>query len=184
GAGARSAGDGLARCARAPEGDLDAARPRPAARERASRAAPDRLLARVPRLPRVEGEMDERGLPALDGVDGGDRPRPALPRRAHREVGRDPAPAQLLQAASSRRLPANSLGSPRMGTTLVLGGGPAGLTAGYLLGKAERPVVVLEAQGQVGGLAKTIEIDGYRFDLGGHRFFTKSLEVETLWREI
>src|SRR5207244_13339169 len=55
GAGARSAGDGLARCARAPEGDLDAARPRPAARERASRAAPDRLLARVPRLPRVEG---------------------------------------------------------------------------------------------------------------------------------
>jgi protoporphyrinogen oxidase len=71
-----------------------------------------------------------------------------------------------------------------MGTTLVLGGGPAGLTAGYLLGKAERAVVVLEAQDQVGGLAKTIEIDGFRFDLGGHRFFTKSLEVETLWREI
>jgi protoporphyrinogen oxidase len=68
--------------------------------------------------------------------------------------------------------------------TLVLGAGPAGLTAGYLLGKAGRDVVVLEAEGQVGGLAKTVEIDGYRFDLGGHRFFTKSIEVETLWHQI
>ena len=69
-------------------------------------------------------------------------------------------------------------------TTLVLGGGPAGLTAGYLLGKAGRDVIVLEADDQVGGLAKTVEIDGYRFDLGGHRFFTKSIEVDTLWHEI
>src|SRR5436190_7028510 len=69
-------------------------------------------------------------------------------------------------------------------TTLVLGAGPAGLTAGYLLGKAGRDVVVLEAEGQVGGLAKTVEVDGYRFDLGGHRFFTKSIEVDTLWHEI
>src|SRR5881398_2121622 len=68
--------------------------------------------------------------------------------------------------------------------TLVLGAGPAGLTAGYLLGKAGRDVVVLEAEGQVGGLAKTVEVDGYRFDLGGHRFFTKSIEVDTLWHEI
>src|SRR6266705_1200226 len=70
------------------------------------------------------------------------------------------------------------------GTVLVLGGGPAGLTAAYLLAKAGRPVVVLEAEEQVGGLAKTVEIDGYRFDLGGHRFFTKSLEVDMLWHEI
>jgi protoporphyrinogen oxidase len=69
-------------------------------------------------------------------------------------------------------------------TTLVLGGGPAGLTAGYLLGKAGREVVVLEAEDQVGGLAKTVEVDGYRFDLGGHRFFTKSVEVDTLWHEV
>jgi protoporphyrinogen oxidase len=69
-------------------------------------------------------------------------------------------------------------------TTLVLGGGPAGLTAGYLLGKAGRPVVVLEAEDQVGGLAKTVERDGYRFDLGGHRFFTKALEVDDLWHEV
>jgi protoporphyrinogen oxidase len=69
-------------------------------------------------------------------------------------------------------------------TTLVLGGGPAGLTAGYLLGRAGRDVVVLEAEDQVGGLAKTVEIDGYRFDLGGHRFFTKVREVDDLWHEI
>jgi protoporphyrinogen oxidase len=69
-------------------------------------------------------------------------------------------------------------------TTLVLGGGPAGLTAGYLLEHAGRDVVVLEAEDQVGGLAKTVERDGYRFDLGGHRFFTKSVEVDALWHEI
>src|SRR6185503_20336918 len=69
-------------------------------------------------------------------------------------------------------------------TTLVLGGGPAGLTAGYLLGKSGRDVVVFEAEDQVGGLAKTVEIDGYRFDLGGHRFFTKVREVDDLWHEI
>ncbi len=69
-------------------------------------------------------------------------------------------------------------------TTLVLGGGPAGLTAGYLLGKANRSALVLEAEDQVGGIAKTVERDGYRFDLGGHRFFTKSIEVDTLWHEV
>jgi protoporphyrinogen oxidase len=69
-------------------------------------------------------------------------------------------------------------------TTLVLGAGPAGLTAGYLLGKSGRDVVVFEAEDQVGGLAKTVERDGYRFDLGGHRFFTKSDEVNALWHEI
>jgi protoporphyrinogen oxidase len=69
-------------------------------------------------------------------------------------------------------------------TTLVLGGGPAGLTAGYLLGKRDRDVLVLEAEDQVGGLAKTVERDGFRFDLGGHRFFTKALEVDDLWHEV
>ncbi len=68
--------------------------------------------------------------------------------------------------------------------TIVLGGGPAGLTAGYLLAKQGRPVLVLEAEDQVGGLAKTVEHDGYRFDLGGHRFFTKAQEVDALWHEV
>jgi protoporphyrinogen oxidase len=67
---------------------------------------------------------------------------------------------------------------------LVLGAGPAGLTAAYELAKVGWPVVVVEAEGQVGGLAKTVERDGYRFDLGGHRFFTKAEEVEALWHEV
>src|ERR1700755_2796555 len=66
----------------------------------------------------------------------------------------------------------------------VLGGGPAGLTAGYLLAKEGRPVIVFEAENQVGGIAKTEVRDGYRFDLGGHRFFTKSKEVDDLWHEV
>ena len=57
---------------------------------------------------------------------------------------------------------------------LVLGAGPAGLTAGYLLARPGRPATVLEAADAVGGLARTEVRDGYRFDLGGHRFFTKS----------
>ncbi len=68
--------------------------------------------------------------------------------------------------------------------TVVLGGGPAGLTAALLLARRGQPVLVLEAEDQVGGLAKTVERDGYRFDLGGHRFFTKSGEVERLWHEV
>src|SRR3954451_3119752 len=68
---------------------------------------------------------------------------------------------------------------------VVLGGGPAGLTAGYLLAKAGKPVVVVEAENQVGGIAKTVvDEEGYRFDLGGHRFFTKVQEVDDLWHEV
>jgi protoporphyrinogen oxidase len=67
---------------------------------------------------------------------------------------------------------------------VVLGGGPAGLTAGYLMAKQGKPVVVLEATDQVGGIARTEVRDGYRFDLGGHRFFTKAHEVDELWHEI
>jgi protoporphyrinogen oxidase len=67
---------------------------------------------------------------------------------------------------------------------LVLGGGPAGVTAGYLLAREGVETVVLEAEDQVGGLAKTVVRDGYRFDLGGHRFYTKSAEVERLWDEV
>ncbi len=66
----------------------------------------------------------------------------------------------------------------------VLGAGPAGLTAGYALAHDAEPVIVLEAGSQVGGLARTVERDGYRFDLGGHRFFTKSDEVQRLWHEV
>lgn len=76
---------------------------------------------------------------------------------------------------------ANGHGPPPVA---VLGAGPAGLTAGYLLARRGVPVVVFEAEHQVGGLARTVVRDGYRFDLGGHRFYTKSSEVSELWREV
>jgi predicted dehydrogenase/protoporphyrinogen oxidase len=68
--------------------------------------------------------------------------------------------------------------------TAILGGGPAGLTAAYVLGRRGNPGAVFEADGTVGGIAKTIEFNGYRFDLGGHRFFTKLQAVQRLWEEM
>jgi protoporphyrinogen oxidase len=66
----------------------------------------------------------------------------------------------------------------------VLGGGPAGLTAAYVLALRDRPGVVFEADGVFGGLAKTVEFSGYRFDIGGHRFFTKLAPIAGLWEEM
>jgi len=66
----------------------------------------------------------------------------------------------------------------------VIGGGPAGLAAAYDLTKRGMPVMVLEKDIQLGGLSRTVKYRGFRFDIGGHRFFTKSAEVEELWREI
>jgi protoporphyrinogen oxidase len=82
-----------------------------------------------------------------------------------------------------------ALGNPNnfganTGPYLVLGGGPAGLTAALALARRGERVTVLEAEPEVGGIARTVERDGYRFDLGGHRFFTKSAEVEAIWREV
>jgi protoporphyrinogen oxidase len=68
--------------------------------------------------------------------------------------------------------------------TAVLGAGPAGLTAAWVLGQRGRPGTVLEADGAVGGIAKTVEFEGYRFDLGGHRFYTKIAPVERLWKDM
>lgn len=66
----------------------------------------------------------------------------------------------------------------------MLGAGPGGLTAAYLLAARGVGVVVFEATDSVGGLARTAVAGGFRFDLGGHRFFTKSAEVEALWGEL
>jgi protoporphyrinogen oxidase len=69
--------------------------------------------------------------------------------------------------------------------TVIAGGGPAGLTAAYELSKHGRSCVVLESDPRlVGGISRTDEYKGYRFDIGGHRFFSKSDEVNHLWREI
>src|SRR5688500_13738625 len=67
---------------------------------------------------------------------------------------------------------------------VVIGGGPAGLTAAYLLAKDGVRVTVLEADDIVGGISRTAQYNGYRFDIGGHRFFTKYEPVESLWHEI
>ncbi len=68
--------------------------------------------------------------------------------------------------------------------TLIIGAGPAGLTAGHALGKAGRHVTVLEKDGIVGGIARTETHDGYAFDIGGHRFFTKVDVINDLWKEL
>src|SRR5215813_13193342 len=68
---------------------------------------------------------------------------------------------------------------------VIIGAGPAGLTAGYLLSKEEVDVVVLEADPvYVGGISRTVTFKGFHFDIGGHRFFSKSKAVEDLWTEI
>ncbi|HEV3259937.1 MAG TPA: NAD(P)/FAD-dependent oxidoreductase, partial [Gemmataceae bacterium] len=67
----------------------------------------------------------------------------------------------------------------------IIGAGPAGLTAAYLLAKKQVPVTVLEADPTyVGGISRTARYKGYHFDIGGHRFFSKSKEVEDFWTEI
>ena len=67
----------------------------------------------------------------------------------------------------------------------IIGAGPAGLTAAYLLTKQGLSVTVIEKDPTyVGGISRTVERDGFRFDIGGHRFFSKSQQVVDLWNEI
>jgi protoporphyrinogen oxidase len=67
----------------------------------------------------------------------------------------------------------------------IIGAGPAGLTSAYQLTKLGYSVVVIEKDPvYVGGISRTVEHDGFRFDIGGHRFFSKSREVVDLWNEI
>jgi len=67
----------------------------------------------------------------------------------------------------------------------IIGAGPAGLTAAYQLTKKGYSVTVIEKDDQyVGGISRTVEHEGFRFDIGGHRFFSKAKEVVDLWNEI
>jgi protoporphyrinogen oxidase len=68
--------------------------------------------------------------------------------------------------------------------TVVIGAGPAGLTAAHQLAERGLPVSVFEADSVVGGISRTVVRDGWRFDIGGHRFFTKVARVEALWHRI
>ena len=67
---------------------------------------------------------------------------------------------------------------------IIIGAGPAGLTAGYELAKLDLHPTILETGDKVGGLARTENYKGYHFDIGGHRFFTKVEEVNKLWHEL
>lgn len=67
---------------------------------------------------------------------------------------------------------------------VVIGAGPAGLTAAYQFHKYGASSTILEADSQVGGISRTAQRDGWRFDIGGHRFFTKVKPVDDLWHEI
>ncbi|HEY0972503.1 MAG TPA: FAD-dependent oxidoreductase [Gemmatimonadales bacterium] len=67
---------------------------------------------------------------------------------------------------------------------VVCGAGPAGLTAAYLLAHRGYDVTVLESSEAMGGISQTAQYRGYRFDIGGHRFFTKIRRVEELWEEL
>ena len=69
-------------------------------------------------------------------------------------------------------------------SVVIIGGGPAGLTAAYELGKFNRHPIVLEKRDIVGGLARTESYKGFYFDMGGHRFFTKAEEVKKMWHEV
>ncbi|MGA3087433.1 MAG: NAD(P)/FAD-dependent oxidoreductase [Terriglobales bacterium] len=68
---------------------------------------------------------------------------------------------------------------------VIVGAGPAGLTAAYELSKQRAAVVVLESDpAYVGGISRTVNYKGFRFDIGGHRFFSKSRAVEDFWTEV
>jgi protoporphyrinogen oxidase len=94
--------------------------------------------------------------------------------------------------ASPERIPNGGAAAPSRAVDLlqrgdrvvVIGAGPAGLTAAYLLSKQGYEVTVLEADEIVGGISRTAEYKGYRFDIGGHRFFTKIDPVQALWEEL
>ncbi len=88
----------------------------------------------------------------------------------------NPVPAPTLAPTLGQPAPSQRV--------LIIGAGPAGLTAAYQLSKSGIASTILEADRVVGGISRTVERDGWRFDIGGHRFFTKVQPVDDLWFEI
>ncbi|MFA5110589.1 MAG: NAD(P)-binding protein, partial [Desulfobaccales bacterium] len=66
---------------------------------------------------------------------------------------------------------------------VIIGGGPAGISAANTLAEQQIPCVLIEKDKQMGGLCKTVEYKGFRCDIGGHRFFTKNQEIRTMWEK-
>jgi protoporphyrinogen oxidase len=87
-------------------------------------------------------------------------------------------------SSSKKTMSTPSVDESPAGNVVIVGAGPAGLTAAYELAKAGVLSTVLEADDIVGGISRTVERDGYRFDIGGHRFFTKVQRVEDFWHEV
>ena len=74
-----------------------------------------------------------------------------------------------------------------MKKVLIIGAGPAGLTAGYELLKdknSEYEVIILEEDTRIGGISKTVNYNGNRMDLGGHRFFSKDESIMNFWKDL
>ena len=71
-----------------------------------------------------------------------------------------------------------------MDRTVVIGAGPAGLAAAHELSALGKSAIVLAKDRQVGGSARTVVYRGYRFDIGGHRFFTRAAGIQELWEEV
>ena len=67
---------------------------------------------------------------------------------------------------------------------VIIGAGPAGLTAANEALKRNLHPVLIEKSGQVGGIARTESYRGYRFDIGGHRFFTRFEDIQKIWHEV
>ena len=156
------------------------------ARRRAGRAHPGR---RRPGRVRPAGLLEPVG--ARDRVrHRAPRPRPSLPNGPADHPSPGTAEPGKGRAAEGERASGSCRGQrredhrPPTAPVVVIGAGPAGLTAAYQLVKAGDPVVVAEADDVVGGISRTVERDGWRFDIGGHRFFTKVRPVEDLWHEI
>jgi protoporphyrinogen oxidase len=93
------------------------------------------------------------------------------------------AKAKRVQKSASTTPPvANDSETPDR--TVIIGAGPAGLTTAYELSNGGRASIVLEGSPYIGGISRTAEYKGYRFDIGGHRFFTKVEVVDRIWHEV
>ncbi len=71
-----------------------------------------------------------------------------------------------------------------MSEAAIIGAGPAGMACAYTLAKAGRPATLFERDAAPGGLCRTLDFDGYLFDIGGHRFLTKSADINQLWHSV